>query len=807
MKLISKIINGAINKILDRDSLAQETNERPIGNGVIYDSMKAKCLEMANDSLIMLKNDDEVLPLKDSDELAVFGRCAYDYFYCGYGSGGDVKREYGISPIEGIKSNGINYNRELDNIYLGWTKNKKNIPDEGFWGHWPLNYSEMPLNDEIVKKASLTSNKAIYVLGRAAGEDRDCLLKKGSYFLKDDEHNALSLIFKYFKDVILLLDIGNIMDLSFTLKYKFKSILLPYQAGQEAGDSIAQILKGDVSPSGRLTDTIAIDYIDYPSSKDFYNRKYNEYKEDIFVGYRYFETFKKDRVLFPFGYGLSYSKFDISVEEIKVTDYNFEFNVVIENIGERDAKEVVELYLKKPGIKFSEPERILVSFAKTKELKPKEKEKLNLSVDLRDFSSYDDKGVISDASYVLEEGKYDFFLGEDVRSAKEVYSINYRYDEVVKKVSHIMPLPKSDIFKRMINENGNISYEKTPTYDIDLKKIILDNLPKEIPLKEYQGHKLIDVKNGVITLDEFISELTIDELNALCHGEGGMNSPLGPKGNGGAMGGVTKSLIDKGIPSYIVCDGPSGMRVSVTSTLLPSGVTIASSWNTKLIEELFYEEYREMKDRKIACILAPGMNIHRNPLCGRNFEYFSEDPYLSGVVAAAVCNGVDNEGYTATPKHLFGNNQETNRHHNDSRISERAIREIYLRNFEYCLKLSDPKQLMTSYNLVNSIYSHNNYYLTQIYLREELGYKWNVMTDWWMRYRVSPDFKNVFGNAYRVRSRCDVLMPGSKSAVKPKVIGNSLLENYGKEGAITLCEIEECARDLLKTILASPYFN
>lgn len=805
-KIISKIINKIVKHYTDSNNPLSDSERGIDAKGIIYDSMKEKCLETCSEGIILLKNDSNVLPILKEDNVAVFGRCAYDYFDCGYGSGGGVKRPYTTNLYDGLKEYNVNYNEYLSNLYYEWCTKPKNVPDQGFWGHWPLYYPEMKLKKEVVEKAKETSNKAIIVIGRSAGEDRECKLIEGSYYLTKDEKEMIKMVTSVFDKTILIFDIGNIMDMSFIKEYNISSILLPWQGGQESGNALGAVLSGHISPSGKLTDTIAINYGDYPSASNFLGSDYNNYQEDIFVGYRYFETFKKDRVLYPFGYGLSYTTFDVELKENTCTNFTHTFKVLVTNTGKYPGKEVVELYLKKPGCIYSEPSRELVGYKKTSTLEPGESETLEISVNLLDFATYDDKSLISDASYVLEAGTYEFYLGENVRDAIKVYEIKYNFNKIVKKVSHILPLEKGSSFKRIVNNNGTIDYEDVPIHEVDLKNIILNNLPKEIPLKPYEGHKLIDVKENRITLEEFVSELTIDEMNALLHGEGVMNSPLGTKGNGGAMGGVFESLREKGIPPYIVCDGPQGMKVDLPSTCLPSGVLVASTWDTKLIEELFEEELKEMIDRRIVCLLGPGMNIHRNPLCGRNFEYFSEDPFLSGSIAASVVRGVGKGGYTATPKHFFGNNQETNRTMNDSRMSERCARDIYLKNFEHMLRLSEPKQIMTSYNMVNSIYSHNNYYLTQIYLREELGYKWNVMTDWWMRYRTSPDFPLISGNAYRVRSRCDVLMPGSVAHAS-KEIGNTLLENYQKDGGITLGEIERCVMDLLKTILDSAYFN
>jgi beta-glucosidase len=315
-----------------------------------------------------------------------------------------------------------------------------------------------------------------------------------------------------------------------------------------------------------------------------------------------------------------------------------------------------------------------------------------------------------------------------------------------------------------------------------------------------KGYKLKDVKEGKITLDQFVAQLDLDELEAISRGDYKMDSPLGARGNAGAIGGVLQSLREKGVPPMITTDGPSGIRLLAYCSLIPIGTAFACSWNTALVKDVYTLISKEMKEKGSDILLAPGMNIHRSPLCGRNFEYFSEDPVLSGLMAAATVEGIQAHGGSACPKHFACNNQETNRTHTDSRLSERALREIYLKGFEICVKKAKPNCIMTSYNKINGVWGHYNYELCQRILREEWGFEGLVMTDWWMRYSNSPEFPLLKDNGYRVRSSVDVLMPGGKRTGKSKPDG-TLLETFGKTDGITSGEMQRTAMRVLNLCL------
>ncbi len=317
-----------------------------------------------------------------------------------------------------------------------------------------------------------------------------------------------------------------------------------------------------------------------------------------------------------------------------------------------------------------------------------------------------------------------------------------------------------------------------------------------------RGWKLKDVKDGSVSLDAFVAQLNAEELEAISRGDYVMDSPLGAKGNAGAFGGVTESLRSKGIPAVVTTDGPSGIRLYDSCSLLPIGTLLACTFDCALLEKIFSALGQEMKQRGTDVLLAPGMNIHRNPLCGRNFEYFSEDPVVTGLTAAAIVRGIQSVGVSACPKHFACNNQEYFRQFNDSVLSERALREIYLKGFEICIKNAHPKNIMTSYNKINGVWGHYHYDLVTTVLRREWGYQGNVITDWWMQPSRSPEFPGLRDNAYRVRAGVDVLMPGGRRLRPGRKPDGTLLASYGKPEGITLGEMQECARNVLRCVMA-----
>lgn len=786
--MITKAIVRLINKL-------SQTSVSEINDGLTScDEIKGLCRKATSEGCVLLKNDG-VLPLADK-QFALFGRCQINTFYVGYGSGGDVKPPYRVSILDGLRTGGAKLDSQVVETYEIWTR--KHLPNEGYWGHWPMCYEEMPVKDEFAASAAEHSETAVVVIGRAAGEDRENKIEKGSWYLTDAEENLLAVVRRHFKKVCVIINSGSIMDVSGIEKYNPDALMFVWQCGQETGNGVADVLLGKISPSGKLTDTLA-KIEDYPSHKYFGSEKYNDYSEDIYVGYRYFNTFVQDKIIYPFGFGLSYTQFDISDCKTKQkTETTVDVTFTVKNTGAYKGKHIVQIYLSAPQGMLGKPLRDLVSYVKTKELAMGEKQSFTVTVDLQKFASFDDTGVTGHKnSFVLESGEYKFFVGGNVSEAKEIFTLALDKTVLVKTCEEACA-PKY-AFKRMVNAGG-LKYENTPVTTVNLRERVYNRLPKTLVGKGNTSCKLQDVIDGKITLDEFVAEFTPEELEAITRGSlDMMDSHYGPKGNAGTFGANCQSLFNKGIPAISTNDGPSGARLQAHSTLLPNGVALASSFNDELVESLAYEFGREVIKRKSHVVLAPGMNIHRNPLCGRNYEYFSEDPYLTGKIAAAFVKGVQGAGASATPKHFACNNQETWRNTNDSRVSQRALREIYLKGFEICIKEANPDCLMTSYNKLNGVYNYYNYELGTVILRDDWCYEGCVMTDWWMKNGKSDVFKTLETQAYRVRAQVDVFMPGAPNFGKyKKKSDGTLLKSLNGEDGITLAELQRSAKNVLK---------
>lgn len=743
---------------------------------------------------VLLEN--QVLPLNKGTTVSVFGRIQLDHFYTGYGSGGDVNFPYAVNLLQGLRNcEDLSVNEKLAEVYEDWVR--QNPADHGIWGLWPRFHPEMPVNEKLVKDAKTCSDQAVIIIGRSSGEDRECILEEGSYYLTKDERNLLRTVTKEFPQAVLLLNIGNIMDLSFLDEFSFGAVLILWQGGMESGNAAADLLCGKATPSGRLPDTVALEYDDYPSARWFGKKHANEYREDIFVGYRWFETFRKDRVRYPFGYGLSYTAFQV---ETRQTD-SLTFSAQVTNTGCYSGQHSVLLFAEKPSGILGNPARELVAFGKTRLLAPGETQELTFTVTEYQLSSYDDSGLTGNKScYVLQEGTYQFYCGADVRSAEPAGNYTVTSLRVMKKLTEACA--PAEAFPILANDNGRAIPRKAAAGTKDLKSTILRQLPKALPLIGDQGWKLRDVKGGKITLEDFISQLNLTELEAISRGGYSMDHPLGARGNAGIFGGVTESLRAKGIPAITTTDGPSGIRLYDSCALLPIGTLLACTFDKALAEELYAAVGREMVSRGSDVLLAPGMNIHRNPLCGRNFEYFSEDPYLTGRMAAAVVRGVQSQGVAACPKHFACNNQEYNRTKTNAVLSERALREIYLKGFEICVMMARPKTIMTSYNKINGVWGHYHYDLVTTILRGEWKFSGCVITDWWMQYASSPEFPGLRANAYRVRAGVDVLMPGNRFHGDPRQRPDgTLLSTYGKPDGITLGEMQKSAKHVLRCVL------
>lgn len=739
--------------------------------------------------IVMLKNDG-ALPLKQGGTAAVFGRIQLHYYKSGTGSGGMVNVSKVIGITDGLLDAGYKLDEQLLNAYREWDEQNPFDYGEG-WGGEPWSQKEMPLTDELVGGAAFRADVAIVIIGRTAGEEMDNKLEKGAFLLSDLEEDMLRRVTSAFDKTVVLLNTGGLIDMSFMDRYPVSAVMYVWQGGMVGGAGTAAVLTGEVSPSGKLPDTIAYEISDYPSDKFFGSGDMDCYGEDIYVGYRYFETFAKDRVRFPFGFGMSYTSFDITASDFKLDGDKVTGSVNVKNTGSTPGREVVQIYCSAPQGKLGKPARVLCGFDKTRTLQPGESQTLSFEIPLESVASYDDSGVTGHKSaWILEQGGYVFYAGADVRSASEAYSLTLPETVVRQCKSALGPLTA---FKRMVNSSGKPEFEDVPltgeAFPHDHAK-----LPAEIPQTGDRGIRLADVVNGKNTLEEFTAQLTDYDLSCIIRGEG-MGSPKVTAGTAAAFGGVSDTLTALGIPCACCDDGPSGMRLDCGTKAfsLPNGTLLASTFDRPLMTELFTFMGLEMHTNQVDCLLGPGMNIHRHPLNGRNFEYFSEDPYLTGEMASAELAGLHSTGAEGTIKHFCGNNRETRRHFLDSVISERALREIYLRGFENAVKKGGAKSVMTTYGQVNGVWTAGNYDLVTGILRDDWGFDGFTMTDWWAninRRGKAPD-KSDF--AAMAMAQNDVYMVTADGAA----CNDNTLDSL-KSGELTRGELQRNAMNILR---------
>lgn len=756
--------------------------------------------KMVSEGIVMLKNENNALPLDADKEVAVFGRIQFHYYKSGTGSGGMVNVTKVVNILDGLIDNGVKVNEKLLDTYRKWDKENPFDLGEG-WGGEPWSQKEMLLDEGLVRETAKSCETAIVIIGRTAGEEQDNRLEAGSYLLSDDEIAMLTVVRENFKKVVLLLNVGNIIDMTDINRIVPDSVLYVWQGGMTGGKGTADVLTGKVSPSGKLPDTIAYKASDYPSDANFGREENRDiYAEDIYVGYRYFETFAKEKVLYPFGFGLSYTAFEIKTEKAEITEGAVKLSVSVKNIGSYKGKEVIEVYCEAPQGRLGKAARVLCGFEKTRELVPQEEQMVEIAVDIAKLASYDDSGVTGNKScYVLEAGEYKFYVGSDVRSAEYACSFEQGEDLVTERLTQSLAPVESFERIKPVCEGGafSIGREAVPVSEVDESARRLEKLPKEIAYTGDKGIKLWDVKNGKNTMDEFIAQLSDYDLSCIIRGEG-MGSPRVTAGTASAFGGVSENLNGFGIPAGCCSDGPSGMRLDCGTKAfsLPNGTMIASSFNKELTSELFTFMGLEMAANKVDCLLGPGMNIHRHPLNGRNFEYFSEDPFLTGKMAAAELKGMAGAGVTGTIKHFCANNRETNRHFIDSVVSERALREIYLKGFEIAVKEGGASSVMTTYGIVNGLWTAGNFDLNTVILREEWGFKGFTMTDWWANINVRGKEPDKTDFAAMARAQNDVYMvcpDGEKNDDNTLVA----LEN----GGIERCELQRNAANICGFLL------
>lgn len=783
---------------------------------------------VAAEGAVLLKNEGHVLPLQTNENVAIFGRTQINYYRSGTGSGGSVHVTHTTNLLDGLRSkNNIVLNEELAVIYEKWIEQNPFDNGGGGWAAEPWHQKEMPLTNELLSDVRGKSNKAIVVIGRTAGEDQDNANKPGSYQLTYDEMAMLKLVTTYFEQTIVVLNVSNIIDMSWMNEdyvNPISCVIYAWQGGMEGGNAIADVLVGDVTPSGKLTDTIAYSIEDYPSTRNYGNEFTNVYKEDIYVGYRYFETFCPEKVQFEFGYGLSYTEFEMKPEEAKLITKEgvkwVEVLVNVKNIGAVYAgKETVQVYYEAPQGKLGQPVKSLAAFGKTQTLLPGESQQLTLSFPVNSMASYDDVGVTGYASaYVLEAGTYRFYVGNSVRNVEQIplegqegYILNDL--EVVEQL--VEALAPTEQFTRMKpgnqKEDGTyeLIYVDVPARKVDLAERIERNLPKAIKQTGDRGYKLQDVYDKKVNIEDFIAQLSDQDLAVIVRGEG-MSSPLVTPGTASAFGGVSDSLLNFGIPIGCTADGPSGIRMDSgqKATQVAIGTLLAATWNTELVEELYVMEGQELLRNEIDTLLGPGLNIRRSPLNGRNFEYFSEDPLISGAFAVACTRGIKKGGSNATLKHFACNNQEQFRSKVNAVVSERALREIYLKGFEMAVKESGANSIMTSYNPINGHWAASNYDLNTTILRGEWGYTGIVMTDWWavMNDVVHGGVADAKYTNFMIRAQNDLYMVVNNYGAEINSLDDNTLASL-ENGTLTRGELQRNAMNICQFLMNSPVFS
>lgn len=778
-----------------------------------FEKYTAKARQAVAEGQVLLLNQNHVLPLPKGSHVAVFGRMQLHYYKSGTGSGGMVNVNKVTGILEALEeSEDVQVYEPLVGVYREWEKDHPF--DEGVgWGNEPWSQEEMELNEALVEEAAEKNEYAIVILARTAGEDKDNKMLEGAYCLTSIEEDMLQKVRKSFAKMIVLLNTGNIMDMSFMDQYRPDAVMYVWQGGMIGGLGTVDVLTGQVCPSGRLSDTIAAQMSDYPADPYFGGLEQNLYVEDIYVGYRYFESAAKSKVLYPFGFGLSYTTFSMEADGFSYAENQVSFVMKVTNTGSVAGKEVVQVYAKAPLGKLGKPARVLIGFKKTKELKPGESEGLVFAIPTSVFASYNEVSTAGmPVGWVLEAGEYTIYAGGNVRDAYAVGSFTLDELQIVEECRNA--LAPTTAFKRMKMTAANEHAEAAGVYEVAMEEVPLRvvspeekrnaELPESYEMTGDRGIKLADVKAGKATLDEFVAQLTEEELASIVRGEG-MGSPKVTAGTAAAFGGVTKSLLEKGIPCGCCDDGPSGMRLDsgMKAFSLPNGTLLACTFNTQLNEELYAFTAVEMIKNRVDILLGPGMNIHRHPLNGRNFEYFSEDPLLTGKMAAAQVRGLKSAGMTGSLKHFCGNNQETRRHTSNSIISERALREIYLRGFEIAVKEAKADAVMTTYGPVNGIWTSSNYDLVTDILRKQWGFEGVVMTDWWAYVCREGDKPAKTDFATMVKAQNDLYMVCPDSEKNEH--GDNTVESL-HDGSLTLGELQRCAKNICRFMMNTHAF-
>lgn len=758
-----------------------------------FDPEKARgyALRGAEEGIVLLENKNNTLPIKEGECVAFFGRMQKHYLILGTGSGGRVYARESHDLFDSLAENGVLLDKTVEEFYDNFVAENPYDKSNG-WTH-PMFQTEPKLCEEFVASAAARNEHALIVFTREAGECLDLSAERGGYYLTETEIENLKLIRKHFKRVTVLLNVVGVIDVKEINDIGPDALVMLWTGGMMGAVAAANVLTGKVNPSGRLPDTMAVSRDAYPSADCWGDPDANEFREDIFVGYRYFNTFALQDIVYPFGYGLSYTEFEHFFIDIHRKDGKTVIRAVVSNVGTVDGSEVLQCYVKAPNGALGKPSKVLAAFQKTPVLKAGESCTVSLEFSDYSISSYDDSGVSGNKyCYILEKGEYIVELGSNSVDCVEAISFTVNEDIITKSVTSALAPVKP--FDRMVNKCGIKTTEPTPL------KIALDEpIPCEIKQVEKDGMTLDDVYSGRITSSELVARFSDDDLIHCVRAEG-MASPKVTPGTAAAFVGITPSLKSLGLPALCCTDGPSGIRITGGGRFVayPAATCLAASFNTELVKEMYEECGHELASIGVDILLGPGTNIHRDPLCGRNFEYYSEDPLLSGKMAAAVCVGLDNAGVSGAVKHFMANSQENNRHAADSIVSERAIREIYAKPFEICVNESNVRSVMTSYNRVNGRWAASNYDLTTRLLRNDFGFDGFVMTDWWANVSGENGEESKTALSGMVHAQNDVYMV-SPDAVSREDDLYEALEN----GTLKRADLQRCCVNLVNYALNS----
>ena len=699
--------------------------------------------QAAAEGTVLLKNDG-TLPLAPSAKICLFGTGAGDFLFGGGGSGFVYTTKL-VTLAQGLQAAAdrgeIEYLPDVAEFYhteaqkvVNEAKATRTHREYLYWNRSRKRYlPELP--EELYQRAKAFGNTAVFCVSRFSSEGSDCGDRsgdKGDFLLWDEEQALLDRLCADFEKVVVVLNVcGPVSTAEYKNNARVGAVLYSLFGGSCAGDVLTDLLLGKRYPSGHLQDTLAHTIEDYPSTESFReSNDYVNYVEDIFVGYRYFETFAPEKVVYPFGFGLSYTTFSIRKQTAVVDGTRVKLEILVENTGSFAGKEVVQAYLEAPQGKLGKAKKVLCGFAKTKELQPGETTVVKFSVDLRQFGSFDDLGKIQKSAFLLEQGAYIIHVGNNVRDA-EVY-LTFELDKTILcKQCHSYMAPR--LLKERLTADGTMEAlpAAVPVAHRPLGRKIKAQAP-ETPIPLDQA-----ITSG--QLDAFIAGLSDADLAEFLYGHPVMNAS-DTNGIGLAPKQERKALR---VPNVPTADGPAGLRLpydsDVRPTYFPCANVMSQTWNRMLVQRAAAAGALEVKENNVGIWLSPGMNIHRNPMCGRNFEYYSEDPLCAGLFAAANAKGVQSQGIAVTIKHFCCNNKEVLRYASDSRVSERALREIYLRGFEICIKEGKPWALMTSYNLVNGEQSSTNWEAITGILRKEWKFGGVVMTDWWARSNLKDE--------------------------------------------------------------------